>query len=227
MCVLIILMCVVYLILMIIAAHKELFTLQTPVEVSHIDVEKRMADANHEERSIAPDQFKKFISTLDRTANTSLGYLVAACTIAVFILFGAWANFDSKAVILCILAILAGFLYYTVVKRKQKKHLFVQNREKFRMQLGYVLDTETKSIDYIYKKPSGTYHKGTTNLHKVLVGIMGKNGTPEAYLVKMDPFTFEKVMQSELCDVVTYDGSFVAACYLIQKEPKEISLFKK
>ena len=79
MCVLIILMCVVYLILMIIAAHKELFTLQTPVEVSHIDVEKRMADANHEERSIAPDQFKKFRSTLDRTANTSLGYLVAAC----------------------------------------------------------------------------------------------------------------------------------------------------
>ena len=151
MCVLIILMCVVYLILMIIAAHKELFTLQTPVEVSHIDVEKRMADANHEERSIAPDQFKKFRSTLDRTANTSLGYLVAACTIAVFILFGAWANFDSKAVILCILAILAGFLYYTVVKRKQKKHLFIQNREKFRMQLGYVLDTETKSIDYIYR----------------------------------------------------------------------------
>lgn len=224
--VLLLIMCVVYLVLMIIAAHKELFILQTPTETPHIDVDKIMINSKQEERSIGPDQFKKFRSTLDRTANTSLGYLVTACTIAVFILFAAWANFGSKAIILCLLGIAAGFIYYIIIKTNQKKRIFVQNREKFRMQLGYVLDTETKSIDYIYKKPSGTYHKGTTNLHKVLVGIMGKNGTPEAYLVKMDPFTFEKVMQSELCDVVTYDGAFVAACYLIQKEPKEISLFK-
>lgn len=225
--VMLIIMFVAYLVFIIWAARKELFVLQTPVEVTHIDVKARMKDAKREERTMGRDLFEKFKSTLGKTTNNPATIpIVIAAVIATFMLFGAWANFGMKGTILSILGILVGYICYAVIKGKQKKLFFVQNRDKFRMQLGYVLDTETKSIDYIYKRPSGSYHKGTTELHQVLIGIISEDGTPEAYLVPIDHFTFLDIMKSELCDVVTYDGHFVAACYLIQKEPKEISLFK-
>ncbi len=227
MIILLIVMFVAYLVLVIWAARKELFILPTPVEVTHIDVAAKMKDAKREERTIGRDLFEKFKSTLGKTAtNPATMPIVIAMVIATFMLFGAWANFGMKGALLCILGIFVGYICYSVIKGKQKKLFFVQNRDKFRMQLGYVLDTQTKSIDYIYKKAGGSYHKGTSEFHKVLIGIISEDGTPETYLVPIDHFTFLDIMKSELCDVVTYDGHFVAACYLIQKEPKEISLFK-
>ena len=220
-------MFVAYLVLIILAARKELFILQTPVEVTHIDVVSAMKDAKREERTIGRDLFEKFKSTLGKTTNNPATMpIVIATVIATFMLFGAWANYGMKGTLLCIPGILVGYICYSVIKGKQKKLFFVQNRDKFRMQLGYVLDTETKSINYIYEKAGSGYRKGTTEFHKVLIGIISEDGTPKAYLVPIDHFTFLDIMKSEICDVVTYDGHFVAACYLIQKEPKEISLFK-
>ena len=220
-------MFVIYLVLVIMAARTELFTIQEPMDAPHLNVENMMKDAKREERIMGRDLFEKAQKAMSKTATGATALIVGAGIIATFMLFGTWGNFGSKAGWICALGILAGFIIYTVIREKKKKAIYVLQRDKFKLQLGYILDTQTKTVNYIYKKHTyGRYHKGSTDFHKVWVGIIGEDGTPETYLLDMDQFTFRDVMKSEMCDVVTYDGQVVAACYLIKKKEKEISLLK-
>ncbi len=214
-------MFVIYATLIVIASRKRIFEMPTPVDTSDIDIEDMMKDAEVNELRMGRDQFEKFKATLSRTANVGTTMVAVAMTDAVLMLIMAWNGFGTNVTLLCVVGLVTVFIYYKLVRNKRKKKIFVEGRDLFKMQLGYVLDTDSKSVDYVYKTASGGLKKGTANFHKVLIGIIGKEGKPEAYQVDMDHFTFEKVIKSELCDVVTYNGNFVATCYLIQKAPKE------
>lgn len=214
-------MFVIYATLMVIASRKRIFEMPTPVDTSDIDIEDMMKDAEVNELRMGRDQFEKFKATLSRNSNEIVALWAGATCVAIFMMIGVWYNLGPVATGIYAVGVFAVFVFYRTVRGKRKKEIFVKGRDLFRMQTGYILDTESKSVDYYYRTASSRYRKGTANFHKVLVGIINKEGKPEAYLVDMDYITFGQVIESELCDVVTYNGNFVAACYLIQKAPKE------
>lgn len=222
MSVVLVIMFVVYAVLIVKASRKRIFDMPTPVDTPDIDIDDMMKDAEVNERPMGRDQFEKFKATLSRNSNSIASIWAVATCIVIFMMIGVWNNLGPVATGIYAAGVLAVLIFYRIVRGKRKKAIFVDGRDLFRMQTGYILDTESKSVDYYYKKySSGRYRKGTANFHKVLVGIINKERKPEAYFVDMDHFTFKDVMKSELCDVVTYNGNFVMACYLVQKAPKE------
>lgn len=219
--IMLVIMFIIYIVLLVIASRKKLFDFPTPADTSTINIDDVMKDRDATMLALGRDQFEKFKEALSRTSNASVAFVAAAMVDAIFMLLGAWNNFGKNVTLLCVIGVVVGFMFYKVSRDKRKKQIFVKGRDLFKMQTGYILDTYSSSQDYVYKTASGGVKKGTANFHKVLVGIIGKEGKPEAYLVDMDHFTFERVMKSEMCDVVTYNGNFVIACYLVQKEPRK------
>lgn len=221
MSIVLIIMFVIYAVLMVMASRKGIFELPSPVDTSNMDIEGVMKDSDGKNMTIGRDQFEKFKDTLSRNSNSMAALWAAATLVAIFMMVGAWNNLGATATVIYGVGVVDVLIFHCMVRGKRKKEIFVKGRDLFRMQTGYILDTESKSIDYVSFKLTGVgRYKGTANFHKVLVGIINGVGIPEAYLVDMDHITFQQVINSGMCDVVTYNGNFVAACCLIKRKPQ-------
>ncbi len=104
MSVVLVIMFVIYAILMVIASNKRIFEMPAPVDISNIDIEHMMEDADGKELTIGRDQFEKFKATLSRTANVGTTMVAVAMTDAVLMLIMAWNGFGTNETLLCVAA---------------------------------------------------------------------------------------------------------------------------
>lgn len=194
-------------------AHKKLLKPLIPLDIPEIRLGIKMVDTDPKEYPLSDSQIKYVRRLLVKSNLLWIILFLVAVGLAVRSIGQMKENYRPEVAMVATVIGVVAILYYIISRMLHNRRVFKAGRDCFKRRQGCLINEDSRAIDVHYTSGNVTEIE-TYRFYKVTVGVYDWEGKPRAYSMRMNDTTYNKLLKSGKCDVITFNDSFVVACNL-------------